>query len=46
MGHTIHVLTDRVIDRLMLELGPPVVGSGFICVEDRARLDMLPDEAP
>ena len=45
MGHAIHVLADRVIDRLMLELGHPVVCSGFIRVEDRTRLDVLPDEA-
>ena len=43
--HAVHVLTDRVIDRLMLELGHSVVGSGFIRVEDRTRLDVLPDEA-
>ena len=43
--HAIHVLADGVIDRLMLELGHSVVGSGFIRVEDRTRLDVLPDEA-
>ncbi len=43
--HPVDVLADAVIDRLVIELGHPLVGSRLVRVEGGPRLDVLADEA-